>query len=171
MLKKLNYILDRRQKVHLFFLLVAFIIGSFLELLGVSAILPLVNVIMDPSVLETNSTYALLARLLQNLIDNGFAYGKPQGHVWVTLGTEGDRAVLQVRDDGIGIPQDQQEKIWQRFYQVDPARREGGGAGLGLSMVKKIAQLHGGRITLDSTPGQGSTFTLSLPLEKELFAP
>ena len=65
MLKKLNYILDRRQKVHLFFLLVAFIIGSFLELLGVSAILPLVNVIMDPSVLETNSTYALLARLLQ----------------------------------------------------------------------------------------------------------
>ena len=64
-------------------------------------------------------------------------------------GTEGDRAVLQVRDDGIGIPQDQQEKIWQRFYQVDPARREGGGAGLGLSMVNKIAQLHGGRITLD----------------------
>lgn len=113
----------------------------------------------------------LLARLLQNLIDNGFAYGKPQGHVWVTLGTEGDQAVLQVRDDGIGIPQDQQEKIWQRFYQVDPARREGGGAGLGLAMVKKIAQLHGGRITLDSTPGQGSTFTLSLPLEKELFAP
>ena len=113
----------------------------------------------------------LLARLLQNLIDNGFAYGKPQGHVWVTLGTEGDQAVLQVRDDGIGIPQDQQEKIWQRFYQVDPARREGGGAGLGLSMVKKIAQIHGGRITLDSTPGQGSTFTLSLPLEKEMFAP
>lgn len=113
----------------------------------------------------------LLARLLQNLIDNGFAYGKPQGHVWVTLGTEGDQAVLQVRDDGIGIPQDQQEKIWQRFYQVDPAHREGGGAGLGLSMVKKITQLHGGRITLDSTPGQGSTFALSLPLEKELFAP
>ena len=91
--------------------------------------------------------------------------------MWVTLGTEGDRAVLQVRDDGIGIPQDQQEKIWQRFYQVDPARREGGGAGLGLAMVKKIAQLHGGRITLDSTPGQGSTFALSLPLEKEMFAP
>ena len=113
----------------------------------------------------------LLRRLLQNLIDNGFKYGTPQGHVWVTLGTEGDQAVLQVRDDGIGIPQDQQEKIWQRFYQVDPARREGGGAGLGLSMVQKIAQLHGGRITLDSTPGQGSTFALSLPLEKELFAP
>lgn len=113
----------------------------------------------------------LLRRLLQNLIDNGFKYGTPQGHVWVTLEGKGDTARLQVRDDGIGIPEDQQEKIWQRFYQVDPARREGGGAGLGLSMVKKIAQLHGGRITLDSTPGQGSTFTLSLPLEKEMFAP
>ncbi|HJD20865.1 MAG TPA: ABC transporter ATP-binding protein/permease [Candidatus Gemmiger faecigallinarum] len=65
MLKKLNYILDRRQKIHFFFLLIAFIIGSFLELLGVSAILPLVNVIMDPAVLQTNEIYALLARLLQ----------------------------------------------------------------------------------------------------------
>lgn len=110
----------------------------------------------------------LLARLLQNLIDNGFAYGRPQGHVWVTLGTEGDRAVLQVRDDGIGIPQDQQEKVWQRFYQVDPSRREGGGAGLGLAMVKKIAQLHGGTVTLDSSPGRGSAFTLLLPREKKL---
>lgn len=109
----------------------------------------------------------LLRRLLQNLIDNGFAYGKPQGHVWVTLGMEGDQAVLQVRDDGIGIPQDQQEKIWQRFYQVDPSRREGGGAGLGLAMVKKIAQVHNGQLTLDSAPGQGSTFALTLPREKK----
>lgn len=113
----------------------------------------------------------LLRRLLQNLIDNGFKYGTPQGHVWVTLEGKGNTARLQVRDDGIGIPEDQQEKVWQRFYQVDPSRREGGGAGLGLAMVKKIAQLHGGRITLDSTPGQGSTFALSLPLEKEMFAP
>ena len=65
MLKKLNYILNRKQKVHFFFLLLAFIVGSFLELLGVSAILPLVNVIMDPNVLQTNQLYAMLARLLQ----------------------------------------------------------------------------------------------------------
>lgn len=110
----------------------------------------------------------LLRRLLQNLIDNGFKYGTPQGHVWVTLEGKGDTARLQVRDDGIGIPEDQQEKVWQRFYQVDPSRREGGGAGLGLAMVKKIAQLHGGTVTLDSAPGRGSAFTLLLPREKKL---
>lgn len=109
----------------------------------------------------------LLRRLLQNLIDNGFKYGAPQGHVWVTLEGKGDTARLQVRDDGIGIPEDQQEKVWQRFYQVDPSRREGGGAGLGLAMVKKIAQLHGGTVTLDSAPGRGSAFTLLLPREKK----
>ena len=110
----------------------------------------------------------LLRRLLQNLIDNGFKYGTPQGHVWVTLEGKGNTARLQVRDDGIGIPEDQQEKVWQRFYQVDPSRREGGGAGLGLAMVKKIAQLHGGAVTLDSAPGRGSAFTLLLPREKKL---
>lgn len=110
----------------------------------------------------------LLRRLLQNLIDNGFKYGTPQGHVWVTLEGKGNTARLQVRDDGIGIPEDQQEKVWQRFYQVDPSRREGGGAGLGLAMVKKIAQLHGGTVTLDSSPGRGSAFTLLLPREKKL---
>lgn len=110
----------------------------------------------------------LLRRLLQNLIDNGFKYGTPQGHVWVTLEGKGDTARLQVRDDGIGIPEDQQEKVWQRFYQVDPSRREGGGAGLGLAMVKKIAQLHGGTVTLDSALGRGSAFTLILPREKKL---
>ena len=110
----------------------------------------------------------LLRRLLQNLIDNGFKYGTPQGHVWVTLEGTGNTARLQVRDDGIGIPEDQQEKVWQRFYQVDPSRREGGGAGLGLAMVKKIAQLHGGTVTLDSAPGRGSAFTLLLPREKKL---
>lgn len=110
----------------------------------------------------------LLRRLLQNLIDNGFKYGTPQGHVWVTLEGKGDTARLQVRDDGIGIPEDQQEKVWQRFYQMDPSRREGGGAGLGLAMVKKIAQLHGGAVTLDSAPGRGSAFTLLLPREKKL---
>ena len=78
---------------------------------------------------------------------------------------DGEEIQLSVKDDGIGIDREQQEKVWQRFYQVDPSRSERGGAGLGLSMVRKIAQAHGGYMTLDSIPGLGSTFALHLPLE------
>ncbi len=106
---------------------------------------------------------ALITRLLQNLIDNGFKYGKPEGHVWVDLGWRDGEIQLTVRDDGIGIPKEQQDKVWQRFYQVDPSRSERGGAGLGLSMVWKIAQAHGGTMSLESISGLGSTFTLHLP--------
>ena len=106
---------------------------------------------------------ALITRLLQNLIDNGFKYGKPDGHVWVVLRPGADEVLLTVRDDGKGIPPAEQEKVWQRFYQVDPARGEKSGAGLGLSMVQKIAQAHGGHMTLESDPAWGSAFTLHLP--------
>lgn len=111
---------------------------------------------------------ALLSRLTENLVENAFKYGKPGGHVWVTVKSQGEEGILEVRDDGIGIPKDQQEKIWQRFYQVDPSRSdESNGVGLGLSMVRQIAQLHGGTVTLDSVEGIGSAFALHLPLWKE----
>ena len=111
---------------------------------------------------------ALLSRLTENLVENAFKYGKPEGHVWVTVKSQGEEGILEVRDDGIGIPKDQQEKIWQRFYQVDPSRSdESNGVGLGLSMVRQIAQLHGGTVTLDSVEGIGSAFVLHLPLWKE----
>lgn len=106
---------------------------------------------------------ALLSRLVQNLVENAFKYGRPEGHVWISVRRDRDEILLQVRDDGIGIPPDQQEKVWQRFYQVDPARSGEGGAGLGLSLVRQIAQLHGGYMTLESIPGAGSAFTLHLP--------
>ena len=111
---------------------------------------------------------ALLTRLIQNLIDNGFKYGREGGHVWVSLTRGTGEILLAVRDDGIGIPRDQQEKVWQRFYQVDPSRTgDRGGAGLGLSMVRKIAQAHGGTMTLDSIPQLGTTFALHLPAPEE----
>lgn len=109
---------------------------------------------------------ALLSRLAQNLIDNAFKYGKPDGHVWVSAGQSEQEILLQVRDDGIGIPADQQDKIWQRFYQVDPSRSSAGGVGLGLSIVQQIAQAHDGYMTLESIPGMGSSFTLHLPIKK-----
>lgn len=105
----------------------------------------------------------LLSRLLQNLLDNAFKYGKPGGRVWVTLRKERGEVLLTVRDEGPGIPAEQQEKIWQRFYQVDPARGNDRGAGLGLSMVLQIARVHGGWMTLESAVGEGSAFTFHLP--------
>jgi len=106
---------------------------------------------------------ALLGRLLQNLIDNAFKYGRPDGHVWVSVSRRDREVLLNVRDNGTGIPPEEQEKIWQRFYQVDPSRSGESGAGLGLAMVRQIAQLHGGSMTLESVLDVGSSFTLHLP--------
>ena len=105
----------------------------------------------------------LLSRLLQNLIDNAEKYGAPGGRIWVTLRREAGEIRLTVRDEGPGIPPDQQEKIWQRFYQVDPSRGGDRGAALGLAIVQQIARVHGGTMTLESSPGRGCAFTLHLP--------
>lgn len=108
---------------------------------------------------------ALLGRLVANLVDNAFKYGLPGGTVTVEVRAEEGEALLTVADEGPGIPAGQQEKIWRRFYQVDAARGdEQQGVGLGLSLVQRIAQLHGGRMTLESAEGAPSAFTLHLPL-------
>ncbi len=105
----------------------------------------------------------LMSRLLQNLLNNAARYGRDGGHIWVTLRHMDDAVLLSVRDDGIGIPADQMDKIWQRFYQVDAARSGSGGTGLGLTMVRQIAALHGGDVSVESTEGVGSCFTLRFP--------
>ncbi|MDO4553392.1 MAG: HAMP domain-containing sensor histidine kinase [Bacillota bacterium] len=117
-----------------------------------------------PEELHARVDSGLFSRLLLNLVENAFKYGTPQGHVWLSLCRRDGEILLSVRDDGAGISPEQQEKVWQRFYQVDPSRSdEEGGAGLGLSIVRQIARVHGGHMTLESAPGQGSTFTLHLP--------
>jgi len=106
----------------------------------------------------------LLTRLAVNLLQNAFSYGKPDGHAWVTLRQDGKSAVLTIKDDGIGIAPEDLMKIWNRFYQVNPARSgENGGVGLGLAMCKQIAALHGGEITATSEPSLGSEFRFTLP--------
>lgn len=107
----------------------------------------------------------LMSRLLQNLLSNAVRYGRENGHIWVTLRRNGNEVTLAVRDDGIGIPANKLDKIWQRFYQVDDARGAERGTGLGLTMVRQIARLHGGQITVDSIEGAGSCFTLRFPAE------
>lgn len=105
----------------------------------------------------------LLSRLLVNLIGNAYRYGKENGHILVCLKKTGTEIELSVADDGIGIAKEEQEKIFDRFYQVDSSH-SGAGTGLGLSMAQEIARFHGGRIVVESEPGKGSRFTVLFPL-------
>ncbi len=108
----------------------------------------------------------LLEQSLVNLLDNAITYSQPGSTVWVTAQRVDAALHLVVRDEGIGIPQEHLERIFERFYRVDKARsRERGGTGLGLAIVKHIAQVHGGQVTVSSRVGEGSTFTVRVPLD------
>jgi len=107
-----------------------------------------------------------LQQLLTNLIDNAIKYTS-EGSIRITVEKDGENAVVQVRDTGIGIPREEQERIFKRFYRVDKSRsKESGGVGLGLSIAEWIAKAHQGRIELNSELNRGSTFTVYLPLKK-----
>ena len=105
-----------------------------------------------------------LTSMFTNLVDNAVKYTPPGGKVEVTGGSEGGEIVIRVSDTGIGIPEAKLPRIFERFYRVDKARsKETGGTGLGLSIARHIAENHGGRVAVESTPGEGSTFTVYLP--------
>ncbi|MEO8540374.1 MAG: HAMP domain-containing sensor histidine kinase [bacterium] len=109
---------------------------------------------------------ARLRQLLVILIDNSLKYAPEGGSVIVRCGSEGGRAELTVTDDGPGIPAEDQKRIFERFYRVDSERTRGkGGTGLGLAIGKWICEAHGGRIAVESQPGQGTTFHVRLPLK------
>ena len=104
-------------------------------------------------------------RMLDNLISNAVSYGKEGGNIKVTLHQIPSGVQGTVEDDGIGISRDDQVHIWERFYRVDASRTgkgEGSYSGLGLSMVKWIAQAHGGNVRVESELGKGSCFTFEL---------
>ncbi len=106
----------------------------------------------------------LVARIVQNLLQNAYKYGRENGHITLSLKREGNMAALRVADDGIGIASEDLDKIWQRFWQADASRGEDGGSGLGLAMVREMAEFQGGNASVESTLGEGSTFTVTLPL-------
>jgi two-component system sensor histidine kinase SenX3 len=106
----------------------------------------------------------LLVTAVRNLVDNAVAYSGEASHVGVGVREQAGLVEIAVVDEGIGIPPAEQERVFERFYRVDPARsRDTGGTGLGLSIVKHVAADHGGDVTVWSQPGRGSTFTLRLP--------
>ena len=98
------------------------------------------------------------------LLDNAVKYTPQGGGVTVKVEERDGRAVLEVSDTGIGIPEDRLPHVFERFYRAEESRASGG-AGLGLAIARQIAEAHGGEIEAKSTPGEGSTFTLSLPRE------
>jgi signal transduction histidine kinase len=108
----------------------------------------------------------LLERLVHNLIDNAIKYTNEEGNVSVTAYRTTEGIVLKVADSGIGIPLHARELVWERFYRQDKARsREMGGAGLGLTLVRQIAELHRAGIELESEEGKGTVFTVLFPPE------
>lgn len=105
-----------------------------------------------------------IAAAVSNLVANAVAYSEPDSTVLVTRKVEEHSVEISVVDQGIGIPADEVDRVFERFYRVDPARhRSTGGTGLGLSIVKHVAATHGGDVRVWSVEGQGSTFTLTLP--------
>ncbi|MQA31647.1 MAG: two-component sensor histidine kinase, partial [Luteitalea sp.] len=97
-----------------------------------------------------------------NLLDNALKYTPEGGEVFVGVTREGQWGRLSVRDTGIGIPQNELPRIWNRLFRGDASRSERG-LGLGLSLVKAVVEAHGGIVTVDSDPGRGSTFVVSFP--------
>lgn len=117
-----------------------------------------------PQDLGVQAEYKRMKQLMSNLVSNAVTYNHPGGSVWVSAIKERDMVSIHVKDDGIGIPAEHQERIFERFYRVSKDRsRELGGTGLGLSIAKHIVNLYDGSITLESEVGRGSVFLIRLP--------
>ncbi len=141
-------------------------IERVVKMLGAVAESNGVEIIKD---LAEDSTVLILEddlyQITFNLVENGIKYNSKGGKLFITLSREEDTAVLTVSDTGVGIPQDSLSHIFERFYRVDKARsRKSGGSGLGLSIVKNMVERNGGSIAVESTVGQGSTFTVKFPI-------
>ena len=115
--------------------------------------------------LEVLADRVHLRRLLFNLVDNAIKYTSAEGSVKVSIRRSGDWAVLSVEDTGSGIPPEEQQKVFQRFYRSPEARSGArGGSGLGLAIAKSITEAHEGKIEIESAPGRGTTFGVYFPL-------
>jgi len=119
---------------------------------------------LEPDVPDISGDLIALRRVLDNLVGNALKFTPAGGCVTVRLSRDRSMVKLQVADTGIGVPSDQLDRIFERFYQVDGSMtRKYGGVGLGLALVKSIIEAHGGQVTAASQVGVGTTFTVLLP--------
>lgn len=114
-----------------------------------------------PPELTLQADYNRMSQVLANLVDNALKYSRPGGSVHLSAENTGEEVAISVEDTGEGIPAEEIPRIWDRLYRVDKSRTRRG-LGLGLSLVKAIVQAHGGSIEVQSTPGEGSRFTVRL---------
>ncbi|MEY5145343.1 MAG: hypothetical protein RL745_712, partial [Actinomycetota bacterium] len=125
------------------------------------------EIVIDVTVDESITVFgdkSQLVMALRNLMTNAIGYSPEGGVIELQAGAHNDMIEISVRDHGEGIPEDDQPRIFERFYRVDPARaRATGGTGLGLAIVKHVCENHGGDCVVASTPGQGAMFTMRLP--------
>ena len=125
-----------------------------------------INLDCDPAI-GANYNSLLIEQSVVNLIDNAIKYSDDGSAVDIYATTKDEHLEIVVSDHGVGIPQEHLSRLFERFYRVDKARsRKLGGTGLGLAIVKHIIQAHGGAVTVESTPGKGSRFTLSIPISR-----
>ena len=120
----------------------------------------------EPNLPRIRGDKARVEQVLMNMVSNAIKYTKDGGRISIKAGLRGDEVWCSVKDNGVGIPKEDQAKVFDRFYRVDKARsRESGGTGLGLSIAQEIAVRHGGRMELKSRLGQGTTISVWLPVE------
>lgn len=126
--------------------------------------LALVNA-LPPMLPKVKADESALERILVNLVENAIKYSEEDNEVRITARTQADKVCIMIEDNGVGIPKEDQTRVFERFYRVDKARsRKAGGTGLGLSIVKHLVQAHGGEVWVDSEPGKGSTFFFTLTM-------
>jgi len=132
--------------------------GGFKVEVAVAPDLP--DALMDPEAVK---------QALANLVDNAIKYSGERRRLSVGARSDGDRVAIEIADEGIGIPAGEAERIFEKFYRIGRSETQGSrGSGVGLALVKHIAEAHGGRVKVESRPGQGSRFTLYLPTQSSL---
>lgn len=123
-----------------------------------------VTILYEPDPISATINAALFRQLVQNLLTNGIKYSNPNGKINVEIKSLPNDIVLSIQDEGCGIPSDAIPKLFDRFYRVDNSRqRQTGGSGLGLTIVKRIVDLHNGKVDIQSEVNKGTIFTISIP--------